>query len=240
MVFICLPTFLPLWCDEGVKVRHSEVWFLCVCLFAHGLTSICVSDVSLGLFRYSCSSRASEGKKCPPGNAAEKLTFRIPPGAASRSGWMLKMKTSSTGTERTADTPSKKVPSSGDRKCSWDMFWRRTVTLLPNMSSVIMRTRRTHWAEMLWTPSEELKKIAEGSQLGERIEEELMQVIRKEKARKSEWHSQWPGCGRGTEWKKKLWEEASEEEVRNDRDDRRAEIFTNAKIKQEVVTTVLT
>lgn len=36
---------------------------------------------------------------------------------------------------------------------------------------------------MLWTPSEELKKIAEGSQLGERIEEELMQVIRKEKAR---------------------------------------------------------
>lgn len=183
MVFICLPTFLPLWCDEGVKVRHSEVWFLCVCLFAHGLTSICVSDVSLGLFRYSCSSRASEGKKCPPGNVAEKLTFRIPPGAASRSGWMLKMKTSSTGTERTADTPSKKVPSSGDRKCSWDMFWRRTVTLLPNMSSVIMRTRRTHWAEMLWTPSEELKKIAEGSQLGERIEEELMQVIRKEKAR---------------------------------------------------------
>lgn len=36
---------------------------------------------------------------------------------------------------------------------------------------------------MLWTPSEELKKIAEGSQLGERIEEELMQVIRKEKVR---------------------------------------------------------
>lgn len=36
---------------------------------------------------------------------------------------------------------------------------------------------------MLWTPSEELKKIAEGSQLGERIEEELMQVIRKEKER---------------------------------------------------------
>lgn len=124
-----------------------------VCI--HGLTSICVSDVSLSRFRYSCSSRASEGKKCPPGNAAEKLTFRIPPGAASKSGWMLKMKTSSTGTESTVETPSRKLLSSGDRKCSWDMFWRRTVTLLPSMSSVMMRTRRTHWAEMLWTPSEE-------------------------------------------------------------------------------------
>ncbi|TNN64680.1 hypothetical protein EYF80_025087 [Liparis tanakae] len=108
-------------------------------------------------FMYSCSSSVSDGKKRPPGNAAEKLTFRIPPGAASRSGWMLKMKTSSTGTESTADTPSRKLPSSGDRKCSWDMFWRRTVTLLPSMSSVMMRTRRIHWAEMLWTPSEEIR-----------------------------------------------------------------------------------
>lgn len=121
------------------------------------LTSICVSEVSRSLFRYSCSSRASEGKKRPPGNAAEKLTFRIPPGAASRSGWMLKMKTSSTGTESTADTPSRKLPSSGDRKCSWDMFCKRTVTLLPSMSSVMMRTRRTQGAEMLWTPSGKVK-----------------------------------------------------------------------------------
>lgn len=118
--------------------------YMCIRICKCKPTSICVSDVSLGLFRYSCSSRASEGKKSPPGNAAEKLTFRIPPGAASRSGWMLKMKTSSTGTESTADTPSRKLPSSGDRKCSWDMFWRRTVTLLPSMSSVMMRTRRTH------------------------------------------------------------------------------------------------
>lgn len=122
------------------------------------LTSIWVSDVSLGLFRYSCSSRASDGKKSPPGKAAEKLTFKILPGAASRSGWMLKMKTSSTGTESTADTPSRKLPKSGDRKCSWDMFWRRTVTLLPSMSSVMMRTRRMHWAEMLWMPSGKEKK----------------------------------------------------------------------------------
>lgn len=131
------------------------------------LTSIWVSDVSRGLFRYSCSSRASEGKKRPPGNVAEKLTFKIPPGAASRSGWMLKMKTSSTGTESTAETPSRKFPSSGDRKCSWDMFWRRTVTLLPSMSSVMMRTRRMHCAEMLWAPSEKLKKNKKDKRLGE-------------------------------------------------------------------------
>ena len=135
--------------------KHFKLCFVCICDCARGLTSICVSEVSLSLFRYSCSSRASEGKKCPPGNAAEKLTFRIPPGAASRSGWMLKMKTSSTGTESTADTPSRKLVSSGDRKCSCDMFWRRTVTLLPSMSSVMMRTRSTHWAEMLLAPSEE-------------------------------------------------------------------------------------
>lgn len=122
------------------------------------LTSIWVSDVSFGLFRYSCSSRASEGKNSPPGNAAEKLTFKMPPGAASRSGWMLKMKTSSTGTESTADTPSRKLPSRGDRKCSWDMFWRRTVTLLPSMSSVMMRTRRMHVAWMLYLPSAKSKK----------------------------------------------------------------------------------
>lgn len=122
------------------------------------LTSICVSDVSLGLFRYSCSSRASEGKNMPPGSAAEKLTFKMPPGAASRSGWMLKMKTSSTGTESTSDTPSRKLPSSGDRKCSWDMFWRRTVTLLPSMSSVMMRTRRMHVAEILCLPSKKNKQ----------------------------------------------------------------------------------
>lgn len=121
-------------------------------------TSIWVSDVSLGLFRYSCSSRASDGKKSPPGRAAEKLTFKILPGAASRSGWMLKMNTSSTGTESTADTPSRKLPSSGDRKCSWDMFWSRTVTLLPSMSSVMMRTRRMHCAEMAWMPSGKRKK----------------------------------------------------------------------------------
>lgn len=135
--------------------------YKCIGIYKWELTSICVSDVSLGLFRYSCSSRASEGKNSPPGNAALKLTLRIPPGAASRSGWMLKMKTSSTGTESTADTPSRKLPSRGDRKCSWDMFWRRTVTLEPSMSSVMMRTRRTHWAEMLWTPSAELKKGTE-------------------------------------------------------------------------------
>lgn len=135
-------------------------------LCVHWLTSICVNDVSLNRLRYNCSSRASEGKKCPPGNVAEKLTFRIPPGAASRSGWMLKMKTSSTGTESTADTPSRKLLSRGDKKCSWDMFWRRTVTLLPNMSSVMMRTRRTHWAEMLWTPSKEESK---GKRIGKLI-----------------------------------------------------------------------
>ena len=138
---------------------------------AHEQTSICVRDVSLGLFRYSCSSRASEGKKSPPGKAAEKLTFRIRPGAASMSGWMLKMKTSSTGTDSTEDTPSRKLPSSGERKCSWDMFWRRTVTLFPSMSSVMMRTRRTHWAEMLWRPS---VKFEEG--VRERKEEKKKHV----------------------------------------------------------------
>lgn len=125
------------------------------------LTSIRVSDVSLGLFRYSCSSRASDGKKSPSGNLAEKLTFKILPGAASRSGWMLKMKTLSTGTESTADTPSRKLSRSGDRKCSWDMFWRRTVTLLPSMSSVMMRTLRMHSAEMLWMPSGKEKRKRE-------------------------------------------------------------------------------
>lgn len=38
---------------------------------------------------------------------------------------------------------------------------------------------------MLWTPSEELKKIAEGSQLGERIEEELMQERESERESQS-------------------------------------------------------
>lgn len=138
--------------------KHKAITAIC----KRELTSICVSEVSLGLFRYSCSSSVSDGKKSPPGNAAEKLTFRMPPGAASRSGWMLKMKTSSTGTESTADTPSRKLPSSGDRKCSWDIFWRRTVTLLPSMSSVMMRTRRMHCAEMLWTPSEKIRRGSEG------------------------------------------------------------------------------
>lgn len=135
-------------------MKKKTINVLCTCGGAGGLTSICVSDVSRSLFRYSCSSRASDGKKFPPGRAAEKLMFRIPPGAASRSGCMLKMKTSSVGTDSTADTPSRNVPNRGDKKCSWDMFCRRTVTLLPSMSSVMMRTRRTHWAEMLWTPSE--------------------------------------------------------------------------------------
>ncbi len=122
-------------------------------------TSICARVLSLGLLRYSCSSRASDGKNCPPGNAAEKLTLSTFP--ASASGCTLNTNTSSGETESTADTPSRKWVSSGDRKCSWDMFWRRTVMLLLSISSVMMRTRNTHWALMLWMPSEKQTETKE-------------------------------------------------------------------------------
>lgn len=39
---------------------------------------------------------------------------------------------------------------------------------------------------MLWTPSEELKKKAEGSQLGERIEEKLAGYKERERERESQ------------------------------------------------------
>lgn len=133
----------------------NTLWGLrvCVCMC---FTSICARVLSLGLLRYSCSSRASDGKNCPPGNAAEKLTLSTFP--ASASGCTLNTNTSSGETESTADTPSRKWVSSGDRKCSWDMFWSRTVMLLLSISSVMMRTRNTHWALTLWMPSEKIRQ----------------------------------------------------------------------------------
>lgn len=58
--------------------------------FLAGLqTSICVSEVSRGLFRYSCSSRASEGKKCPPGNPVSLVVNRRHMSPRSGGFWSL-------------------------------------------------------------------------------------------------------------------------------------------------------